>query len=94
MAQQQGTVFDFDNMSDNQKAKEMIKIILKMSNFKADETLDWSNEKMELHVPTAMVVGFLGRLNSSRIVSELVGKKTAKQISDVIFNIKPEPEDD
>ena len=58
MAQQQGTVFDFDNMSDNQKAKEMIKIILKMSNFKVDGTLDWSNEKMELHVPTAMVVGF------------------------------------
>ena len=59
-----------------------------MTNFNdiSATTLDWSTSTMPLTVSSSMVSNFLQSLDFDRICSQLVGKKTVKEVLLIVFN--------
>ena len=59
-----------------------------MTNFNdiSAATLDWSASTMPLTVSSSMVLNFLRSLDFDRICSQLVGKKTVKEVLLIAFN--------
>ena len=75
-------------MSFEQKKEFVIKGLLKAYNFN-DPTaaaLDWLSSMPSLHVSSHMVLTILRTLDFNRICSELVGKKTVKEMFVIVFN--------
>ena len=75
-------------MSFEQKKEFVIKGLLKAYNFN-DPTataLDWLSSMPSLHVSSHMVLKILRTLDFNRICSELVGKKTVKEMFVIVFN--------
>ena len=75
-------------MSFEQKKEFAIKCFLKAYNFNdpTATTLDWSSSMPSLHVSSHMVLTVLRTLDFNRICSELVGKKTVKEMFVTVFN--------
>ena len=74
-------LIDFDGMTFQEKRAQIIKGILIGTNYNDAfaNTLDWSTSEMQLNVPSIMVLEF------DRICSRLVGKKTLKEMFDIVF---------
>lgn len=81
-------IADFDHMSFDEKKKIVIEGLLKAFNFTdpTETTLNWSSSMPGLHVSSNMVLTVLSRLDFNRICSELVGKKTVKEMLLIVFN--------
>ena len=80
-------LIDFDKMSFQEKREQIIRGILRATNFTnaSATTLDCLTSSMQLHVPLTMVLHFLRHLDFDRICSLLVGKKTPREMSEIVF---------
>lgn len=78
-------VIDFDELDFDEKKKLIISGLLKAYNFNdlSATTLDWSPG---LYVPVYMVLTVLQTLDFNRISNELKGKKTVKEMFQIVFD--------
>ena len=79
---------DFTGKTFWQKKKELIyQIIAKLTNFDpATSTCNWPTSGMQLHVPNAMVICFMNRVDFDIVCSKLVGKKNPEEVLMIIVN--------
>ena len=86
MSEQQ-TLIDFDKMSNQGKKEYIMRGILRGTNFTDPfaTTLDWSTPDRPITVPSVLVLSFLRHLDFDRICAELTGKKTPKEMFDIVF---------
>lgn len=82
-------VHDFTDMSDDEK-KSLLEMFLNRTLNVTDpsaESVDQSTSSMQLHVKMSFVQGWLRSLDMEKIVAQLIGKKTDKEILDIIFDL-------
>ena len=78
---------DFRGKKFWQKKELIYQIIAKLTNFDpATSTCDWSTSGMQLHVPNAMVISFMNRVDFDIVCSKLVGKKNPEEVLIIIVN--------
>ena len=85
-------IVDFSGMSFEEKKRIVLDSLLRATNFNdpAAQTLDWSKSTMPLFVNSAVVLGFIHKMDFERICSRLNDKKTIDEIIKVIFNFENE----
>ena len=81
-------LIDFDKMSFDERRSFVIRCILKATDFNdlSSKTLDWSVPSREIHVSSNIVWRFATFLDYNKIYSELVGKKSSKEMLKIVFN--------
>ena len=83
----ENNVIDFDKLTFEEKKNMVISGIMKGTNFNdlSASTLDWSSSMPGLTVPAEMVLTEIRMLDFNRICSELKGKKSVKEVFQIVF---------